>query len=174
DLDGDGVAEYATGSPAFSFPPERARALRGDSGAIAYEFNAAEGYLIWLGDIDDDGRGEFVQFTAIFEFRGPSVYAVEGDAGFPSLPPPIRAMGAADFSGDGANDAVMLHYGPLGAPNPFDDELNFVDARRRAHSARILPRHRAPVDGAWMRHEIRSAVFGDIVVTSGRNAHDLV
>ncbi len=173
DLDGDGVAEYSCGAPEFAIPQERARAMRGDTGAVVFGFNAGEGFLTWLGDIDGDGFGEFVQFNILFEFRAPSVYADEGPVGFPEFPPPIRAMRAADFSGDGALDAAMIQGGPQGSFEPLDDELDLVDSIAREPGARFLPRHRARVNGEWMRHEMRGASFGDILLTAPTNADDI-
>lgn len=173
DLDGDGIAEYSCGAPEFTVPQERARAMRGDTGAVVFGYNAGEGFLSWLGDIDNDGFGEFVQFNILFEFRGVGAFADEGPVGFPGFPPPLRALRSADFSGDGANDAAMIHGGPLGDFDPLDDEINLVDARTREPGARFLPRHRALVGGVWMRHEMRSASFGDIVLTIPSNSDDI-
>jgi hypothetical protein len=173
DRDRDGIPEYACGAPDFGAPPERARAMRGDTGAVQFGYNAAEGFLSWLGDIDNDGFDEFVQFIAIFEFRSPGVYVNEGSAGFPLSPPPMVIKDAADLNGDGVLDASMINGGPLGAFDPLDDELNVLDAQARQPGARFLPRHRALVGGEWLRHEMRSAVYGDIVMTTPRNADDI-
>lgn len=171
DRDNDGIPEYATGAPGLPIPEERARAFRADTGAIVYQLLAAEGYLAWLGDVDDDGFGEFIQFQSLYEWRAPSQYVLEGAFGLPAFPLPRRTLGAADFAGDGALDVLTL-LGPIvDVPDPERDALALTSARERANYGFFLPRHRALVEGEWLAHNYQRVAAGR--VHQRDDAHDI-
>jgi hypothetical protein len=172
DRDADGVPEIVSGAPG-SAPPELARARRASDGSFAFTYLASEGFVVWLGDIDDDGVDELIQFNTLFESPAPGAFISEGDPGIVLFPPPLLALGALDASADDRLDAAFINGGPLGDPNPLDDELNLTDVRNRVTRARFLPRHRALIGAAWMRHEMRSATFGDVIVTEPANSDDI-
>ena len=172
DRDADGVPELVSGAPG-SAPPELARARRASDGSFAFTYLASEGFVVWLGDIDDDGVEELVQFNTLFESPAPGAFLSEGDPGIVLFPPPLLALGALDANADDRLDAAFINGGPLGDPDALDDELNITDVRNRVTRARFLPRHRALVGAQWMRHEMRSASFGDVIVTQPHSADDL-
>lgn len=172
DRDADGVPEIVSGAPG-SAPPELARARRASDGSFAFGYLASEGFVLWLGDLDDDGVEELLQFNTLFSSPAPGAFVTQGDPGIVLFPPPLLALGALDAGGDDRLDAAMINGGPLGDPNALDDELNITDVRQRVTRARFLPRHRALVGAEWMRHDVRNTAFGDAVLSGPENADDL-
>ena len=173
DRTGDGVPEYACGAPDLPVPEERARAFRADTGAIAYQLLAAEGFLAWLGDIDNDGFGEFVQFFSIYEWRAPNQYVLDGPLGLPNVPVPNRTIAAADFDADGAPDVVTMLGAVFDVPDPALDQLVLTSARRQRTYARFLPRHRAFLDNRAFAHNLDRTATGRVAQRPGADAHDL-
>lgn len=173
DRNNDGVPEYACGSPDLPVPIERARAFRADTGAIAYQLLAAEGFLAWLGDIDDDGFGEFVQFFSVYEWRAPNQYVLDSPLGLPPFPVPRRTVTAADFDADGAPDVVTVLGAVFDVPDPSLDRLVLTSARAGRTYAVFLPRHRAFVEGRAFAHNFERVATGRVAQRPGAEAHDL-